>query len=261
MAATVTLTQSTPAIPSVNRTAATLGFWSGIWAAAMAVGFLLAVVIGAIVFPSPEWTGDAAAFAASLDHPLAWSIGEIFSLLLIPGWVALAVAIHTLAPREKKPLTLMALVFTAAYAATVGANDIVQITTVRLNLEAGSTEGLGLWIKNNPISLFFSLEMFGYAWQSFAVVLAGLVFAGAGIRRWIRWLFGAVAVSGVMGLVAGWVGLDFLHPFTMAGSALWGVAFPTGAVLCAVVFRRLGTTPPGPLATTAVLSAGAEPDS
>jgi hypothetical protein len=225
-------------VSSGSRIASRLGFWSGIWAAAMAVGFLVAVVIGSIAFPAPEWTGDPAAFAASLEHPLAWSLGEIFSLLIIPGWVGLVVAIHTVAPREKRPLTLMALVFTAAYAATVGANDIIQITTVRLNLEAGTTEGLGLWIKDNPRSLFFSLEMFGYAWQSLAAGLAGLIFAGPGIERWIRRLFGAVAVSGAMGVVAGWMGLDFLHPFTMAGGALWTVAFTVGTALCAVVFRR-----------------------
>jgi hypothetical protein len=142
----------------------------------------------------------------------------------------------------KKAFTLMALILTAAYVATVGANDVIQITTVRLNLEARNTEGVGLWIKNNPVSPFFSLEMLGYAWQSLAAPLAGLVFAGPGIERWIRWLFGSVAVSGVMGAVAAWLGLDFLHPVTMAGSALWIVAFSAGTALCAVTFRRLGSS-------------------
>jgi MFS family permease len=231
------------------RSTARLGFWSGIWSAAMAVGFVVAVILGQSLFPHPEWTGDAAAFAASLDHPLAWSVGEIFSLLLIPGWIGLAVAIHTFAPPERKPFTLIALIFTAAYAATVGANDIVQITTIRLNLEAGTTEGLGLWLKNNPLSLFFSLEMVGYAWQSFAVGLMGLAFTGPGLHRWIRWLFAGVALSGAMGIVAGWQGFDFLHPFTVAGSTLWSLAFTAGAVLCAVVLRGAGTAAPTSIPT------------
>jgi hypothetical protein len=61
-----------------------------------------------------------------------------------------------------------------------------------------------------------------------------------GIQRWIRWLFGAVAVGGVWGLVATLLGLGFQHPFFVAGMALYALAFPLGAALCAVVFGRLG---------------------
>ncbi|HEX2031325.1 MAG TPA: hypothetical protein VHL78_08005 [Actinomycetota bacterium] len=204
----------------------------------MSIGFVLAVVIAGVVFPSPRWDGDTTAFAAALAHPLAWSVGEIFSLLIIPGWLGLAVALHGLAPPSSRWFTTMGLVLTAGYVATVGANDVVQITTIRLNLEAGTTEGLALWVKDNPRSLFFSLEMLGYAWQSFAAGLLAFAFTGAGIERWIRWLFGGVVVSGAMGLVAAWLGLPFLHPFTIAGSALWTVTFAPGTILCAVALRR-----------------------
>jgi hypothetical protein len=205
----------------------------------MGVGFVLAAVVGAIAFPSPDWTGDVNAFAASFKHPVAWSLGPTFSLLIIPGWIGLAVAVHAYAPEEKRIFTRLALVLTAAYTTTVGANDIIQITTVRLNLEAGTTDGLALWILDNPRSLFYPLEMLGYLWQSLAAPLVALAFAGPGIERGIRWSFWAVAVSGVWGLGMVLLGLDFLNPVFVAGSAIWVAAFPLGTVLCALVFRRL----------------------
>jgi MFS family permease len=241
---------------TVSRLTSRLGFWSGSWAAAAAVGFPLAVLIAAVAFPQPAWTGDAAGFAAAFTHPWAWSVGEVFSLLIIPGWVGLAVAIHTAAPQQRRPFSLAGLVLTGAYVATVGANDLIQITTVRLNLTAGTTEGLAVWIKDNPHSLFYPLETIGYLWQALAALLAAAVLTGPGIRRWIRWLFGAVAVSGVWGLAATVLGLGFQDPFFLAGMALYAVAFPLGAALCAVVFRRLGqaTTAAGQAAERAPMA-------
>lgn len=160
-------------------------------------------------------------------------------MLIIPGWVGLAVAIHAAAPPERRPFSLAGLVLTGAYVATIGANDLIQITTVRLNLTAGTTEGLAVWVKDNPHSVFYPLETVGYLWQSLAALLAAAVLTGPGIQRWIRWLFGAVAVSGVWGVVATLLGLGFQHPFFVAGMALYALAFPLGAALCAVVFRRL----------------------
>jgi hypothetical protein len=38
-------------VGTADPVSARLGFWGGMWAAAMAIGFLLAVVIGALLFP------------------------------------------------------------------------------------------------------------------------------------------------------------------------------------------------------------------
>jgi hypothetical protein len=125
-----TLTQTTPEALLGIRLAARIGFWAGLWATTAAAAFPVAVVVGSVLFPQSEWAGDTGRFATSFTNPLAWSAGEIVSLLIIPGWVGLAVAIHISAPEDRNAFTLIALVLTGAYVATVGANDFVQITTV-----------------------------------------------------------------------------------------------------------------------------------
>lgn len=215
------------------------GSISAWWAAGTSVAFTVSAVIGAFAWPQAAWAGDIEVYASEFRAAPLVS-GTVLSLLIIPGFVGFVVAIHLLTPPDRRGLTLAALVLTAAYAATIGANDFLQITTVRLNLQAGTTDGLSLLVADNPTSVFWPLEAFGYFWQTAAGLLLVPVFEGSWLTLsgWIRWGLIAGFASGVMGLIATVLGLGFVHPLFIVGGALWAVGFPVAMVAAAIHLNR-----------------------
>jgi hypothetical protein len=221
--------------PGSSRRWGSISAW---WAAGTSVAFTVSAVVGAFAWPQPTWTGDIAAYAHDFQAAALVS-GTVLSILIIPGFVGFAVVAHLLTPVDRHRFTLAALVLTAAYAATVGANDFLQITTVRLNFQAGTTDGLSLLVADNPLSVFYPLEALGYFWQTMAGLLLVFVFRGSRLSLWVRWGLSASFVSGVMGVVATILGLGFSHPFFIVGAALWAVGFPLAMVAAALLFSRL----------------------
>jgi hypothetical protein len=104
--------------------------------------------------------------------------------------------------------------------------------------------GLSLWVHENPHSIFYPLEAFGYFWQTVAGLLLLPVFTGGGLNNWIRWGYVASFASGVMGLVATFLALSFTDPFFVVGSALWGIGFPVETIAIALWFGA--SFPPRP---------------
>ena len=62
-------------------------------------------------------------------------------------------------------------------------------------------------------------------------------FDGGRLERWIRWVFIVNGVSGIAGVVLGGMGI---MAATMVSLVAWGVTFPVGTILVAVLFRRAG---------------------
>lgn len=218
-----------------------LGFWSAIAAAIFSIAFAVGAILGVLFFPQAPWTGDVTAFAAKYD-PTSMALGVVPSILLAPVFLVLAAAIHSGARPEKRPLTLLGVLFATLYVATVGINYFLQLTVVRQNLMAGTTDAMGLFAMSNTQSVFWTLEFLGYFWQGAAAVLMATHFIGPGIGRWTRWMLFAVFVSGALGIVPAIRGTSFNDPLFIAGSAVWTVCFPAAMILCALDFRRLHTT-------------------
>lgn len=225
---------------TVGSTKPLLGWW-GRWsaqlAALFAITFVIVTVVGALLWPQAGWRGDISTFAREFN-PVPLVLTTALSFLIIPGFVGLVVITHAISSQTAKPFASAAPIFTAAYAATVGANDFLQLSTVRLNLDAGTTTGLSLLVLDNPHSIFSPLEALGYFWQTLAGLLLIPAFAGSSVVGWIRWGFVACAISGVAGLAATALGLSFSDPFFIAGSALWGIGFPIAMLAAAEHFRR-----------------------
>jgi hypothetical protein len=114
------------AIPLVDR----VGFFSAVAAAVFSLAFGIGVIVTLLVFSQTPWNGDIRAYAASYNA-LAMAIAVVPSILLAPAFLGLVVALHSVAPVEKRSLTLLALAFATLYGATVGINYFLQLTVVR----------------------------------------------------------------------------------------------------------------------------------
>ena len=215
-----------------------LGFWSAVGAAVFSIAFTVGTIVGFLFFPQAAWTGDIATFAAKYN-PTSMELGVVPSILLAPAFLGLAVAIHSGASAEKKPLTLLGLLFATIYVATVVINYFLQLTVIRQNLLAGTTDAMGLFAMSNTRSVFWTLEFLGYFWQGAAALLMAAYFVGPGLGRWTRWMLIAVFASGALGVVAAVRGTTFSDPLFIGGSAVWTLCFPAAMILGAIYFRRM----------------------
>lgn len=217
-----------------------LGFWAAVVASVGAVGFAAGIVINVVAVPGPAWTGDIQAYARGYSS-MAMAVTVVPSLLIVPAFVALIASFHGIVSTGKQPIALLALGFAAVYAATVGTNYFLQLTMVRQNLMAGSTQDMSLLIMPNSHSIFWAFEFLGYFWQGLAAGTLALALGGDRLELWIRWLFAVVFVAGALGIVASIGGAtSFTDPLMIAGTAPWLVAFPAATALCAVhLWRRL----------------------
>lgn len=201
--------------------------------AAAALAVLWAIL--AVGFPAAPW-GGVEAYADSFNS--LQLLNTIPALLLAPTLLLVAAAIHQATAREHQLYTLAGLGLTAAYAAVIAGNYFLQLHTVRLNLLAGTLEGVALLSLPNFHSAFFALEAAGYGLQSLAALTWIAAFPGPKRRAaWIRALLALSGALGVWGLILAPFDLPLL---VLAGAGLWALVFPAAMVLIALEFRAGG---------------------
>lgn len=212
-------------------------------ALAMVLGILLsgpiALLVVGLVHPQPPWE-SAARFAAEL-HPVQL-LPYVGGFLLIGGCVALVASLHVLAPRERRARANVALVLTAAFAALIFFNYIVQTTFVPALASPYAPEHdalIGGLTMSNPRSLAWALEMWGYGVFGVATWAIAIVFRGGGLERWTARAFVLNAVLSVAGGIATavWPSWALTVPGVVS-FAVWNLLMVVMGVLVIVVMRR-----------------------
>ena len=228
-----------PAGGSDSRVA---GLWSAVLTAVGAVAFVIGAAANAFLLPANVWTGDAAAYAASFS-PWPMVITVVPSLVTDLAFVVLVAVIHVRLPPERKHWSLVAFGAAIAFATILVTNYYLQLSFVRLSIEAGRADSVALLVMENPRSAFGSVEALAYGVQGLAAAAIAIALSSRGLERRIRWSFGLVAASGILSLLAGVRGVSYTDPVFITGGALWAIALPVAAALCAVLFRRGGQSP------------------
>jgi hypothetical protein len=236
------LLQHHPALPNVSEPRSALR--AGIVAATCTlVGTVasgpFAQLVVATSHPQPSWQ-DARTFATHY-HPVQ-ALPFFLGFLLVAGFVLLVTSLHCLASARLRARTQSAVVFTAVFAALVLFNYAVQTTIVAAlatRYEEASASLLAALTMANPISIGWSLEMWGYAWLGVATWLVAPVFDGLGVERAARATFTANGPLSVVG--AFWTALQPGWVMTRAGLiafAAWNALVIAMAVLALMAFRR-----------------------
>jgi len=82
-------------------------------------------------------------------------------------------------------------------------------------------------------TFLYSINTFGYALLSLAMLFAAPVFTGKKLECWIRW---SLVVNGALAPV---IVLAVAYPVLIYIGALWLVTFPLSTILLTVLFNRL----------------------
>jgi hypothetical protein len=202
----------------LTRAAARLGLWTGILCAALAIAFVVLMIL-------------------DITHVFGGTLQLVPVLLLAPCFVALAACVHEFAAPEKKVWSLIGLGLSIPYGMIVSLNYMLQLTVVRAN------PSMFAWMAMSftPDSTFGTLELLGYGWQALALMAMAPVFSGRvgdGLVRWIFYLNGALALVGTAFVIASG---NPMHPSVLASLGLWCVGFPVATVLVGVRLWRAAT--------------------
>jgi hypothetical protein len=204
----------------MNKMICKIGFLSGLIAFTSTIAFTIAQILqllGVLRYP--------------LDEILIYG----FSLCIVIPFLLEMLALHHIAPTEKKFWSHAALIFTVLYVAFVTANYVVQLATViPMTLQGRSDEIVML--KQTPHSLFWDFDAIGYMFMGFATLFAIPIFEQQGFQRWVRYSFL------VHSLVTPLIVFVYFYPNFSEQLLLiaipWGITAPVSMLLLAIMFKQ-----------------------
>jgi hypothetical protein len=204
----------------MNKITCKVGFWSGLIAFISTLAFTVTQILqllGVLRYP--------------LDEILIYG----FSLCIVIPFLLEMLALHHIAPPEKKFWSHAALIFTALYVAFVTANYVVQLATVIPMTLQGSSDEI-LMLKQTPHSLFCDFDAIGYIFMGFATLFAVPIFEQQGFQRWVRYSFF------VHSLVTPLIVFVYFYPNFSEKILLiaipWGITAPVSMLLLAIMFKQ-----------------------
>ena len=209
-------------------------------AAVVIAGMILsgppAVYLVSLLHPQPEWI-DAATFIDHY-HPIQ-ALPFAGGFLLILGFTFFIAASSQLAvlSTQKVPATL-AIIFAAAYAMMIGINYTLQLAWVPELVRQGNPSLARITLQN-PHSIGWVLEMFGYAFLGLATWAIALVFWGSRMMNTIRYLLIANGFISILGAVMATRGMSWIYQtIGIIGYILWNLLIIVTMVLIYFEFRR-----------------------
>ncbi len=215
-----------------------IGFWSSILLTLTFAAWIVCFVGIAITPPLFYWTNLPDYLTFVETHSQVFQIiAKFFMLLFGPLYVIFINCFYDYAPDNKKVLVRISILFGTAFAILSSLHYFVQLSSVRLNILHGQTNGLEHFVHANPNSIMTSIDMLGWTlFFGLSSLFIFPIFTGDKLNRIIRYAFIA---NGLFGLLAG-IGyvlqIGFLTIFIDVGV---GGAFMTVTIASIKLFKRL----------------------
>ena len=200
----------------INR----VGFWAGLTAFIATMAYCIVQILqlyGVFIYPT--------------DERLIYGT----SLCIVVPFVLEILALHYIAPENKKFWSHAALIFTTLYAVFVTANYVVQLATVIPMTLQGSLNEVRI-LQQTPHSLFWDFDALGYIFMGLACLVAIPVFEKKGFEKWVRISFIANAA------VTPFITIVYFYPTYSYNLLLigfpWALTAPLFMLMLAILFRK-----------------------
>ena len=202
----------------------------GLWSAVVATVLAITYDVGQIT----EWLGwmGSGGGADNTSTPLGLVILLTPSLFLGAAFLLMIVALHQIAPPDRKVWSLAALAFATVYAALISINYFVQLTWVMPRLASGRIAGVEPFLFVPFDSFLYAVDILGYSFMSAATLFAAGVFTDSGTERVARWFLVC------NGLLLPFIALQMYWHSLIWIAALWAVTFPGATWTIALIFRK-----------------------
>jgi len=158
-----------------------------------------------------------------------------FSLCITLPFLIEMLALHHVAPDEKKFWSHAALIFTSIYVVFVTANYVVQLATVIPFTLRNMADDIQL-LRQTPHSLFWDFDALGYIFMGLATLFAVPVFEKYGFQKWVRYSFVAhFLVTPLIAFVYFYP--DFSEQLLLLATP-WAITAPLSMLLLALLLNK-----------------------
>ncbi len=212
----------------MNKQAISCLFWSAAAVAVFAFLFLVAMTMF-----TPPMKFDFETYVR--DYSIRSIIPAIPSVLLALAHFPFFVSLYGLADENQKPLARIGVAFGCAYALLGSVNYFTQVSYVFRSITAGRPALIGPFLLDDRSSFIFALEALAYTLLFLAVLFIASLFRGKGLDSWIRLLFYATGVIGMIGS-AGYI---LNSPSATLGITFAAVTYVIAVALIVVTAARL----------------------
>lgn len=163
------------------------------------------------------------------------------AMVLNVVYYVLMVAIHYLAPVEKKIFSHMGMSFAFLSMASFVIDYFLQVSVIQPSLVLGETDGIALLSQFNAHGVFIVLEEIAFIMMSMSMLCMAPVFVGqAKSEKALRWIFtGDFVLTAVsFALFTVFYGIFREYRFEVAAFAINWLALIASGILLSIVFRR-----------------------
>ena len=191
----------------------------------MCIAYAGVLGIGLLTLPSPD---------QAIQNPW-FTLMELLILGIAPAMVGVTVGVHGWATAERKPLSMLSIIF-MSMCAVVTCGVHFSVLTLSNHSAFADHEWANLMFSFRWPSVAYALDIL--AWDLFfslAALFAGLAVHGAGLARLISALLYASAALAFIGLAG--IPLENMN-IRNIGIIGYVVLFPVAAVLLALLSRR-----------------------
>lgn len=215
-------------LPIAARLPRQLGFWSALLAALTMVIFTYCFVALFVVNPLFTWTNlaDYVTFTRTYPSPLP-DLARLMVLIYAFCYVVQLNCLYEVVMPEQQFLVRIALCFGVAFAVLSGAHYFVQLSSVRVQLAAGTVAGLEQVVQANPYSALAAINMLGISvCFGLSSLFVAPVFGGGGVGRFLQIAFlvnGVACLVGAVGYVEQWLLLVFVAINLGMGGAMTAI--------------------------------------
>jgi hypothetical protein len=223
---------------SVNISSSKLGFWSAVGCVVTFIFYTVCFVAILMNAPIFTWTNFQDYVAYTNAYNQTWKyIAQTDMLLFGILYIILLNSIYDQAQPNVKGMLRLGLIFGVLFALLSGAHYFVQITTVRLSIQKGYTDGLLQFIQAYPYSGLAAMNMLGWTlFLGLSSLFVAPAFAGDRLAKLLRFSFIA---NGLFCLIGG---IGYVFEITLlvffCTTLGMGAAVTTFSIALCFWFRR-----------------------
>jgi len=175
----------------MNSIALKTGYWASVIGIATFVMYTFCFVVILLVNPVFIWTNlDNYIMSVQTTNQVFKHIAMVLMIVYGVSFVIQVCSIEEIAVGTKKYYAKLAELFGIGFLTLICINYFVQISTVRMQIAIGQTNGLEQFIQANPISVMAAINMLGWTiFFGLSCIFAGLALGGTKLEQVIKYAF------------------------------------------------------------------------
>lgn len=188
----------------MNSIALKAGYWASVIGIATFVAYTFCFVVILFVNPIFIWTNfDNYIMSVQTTNQIFKYIAMILMIAYGVSFVIQVCSIEEIVAGTKKYYAKLAELFGIGFLTLTCINYFVQISTVRMQINLGQTNGLEQFIQANPISGMAAINMLGWTiFFGLSCIFAGLALGNTKIEKVIKYAFLSNGIMMFIGVTA-----------------------------------------------------------